>query len=93
MPPESYREFWDFVIDSLAKRGVINWEQAAFLSRCSDDELRDALYEAISNATWQHVESDVAEYMLDIVGVDSGVDLGVLDFSSGLGGVEVFRSC
>lgn len=93
MPPESYDEYWDSVVDSLAKRGVINWGQAAFLSRCSGDERRYALYEAISNATWQHVERDVAEYMLDIVGGDSDVDFGVLDFSSGLGSLEVFRSC
>lgn len=80
MPPESYDEYWDSVVDSLAERGVINWGQASFLSRCSGDERRYALYEAISNSTWQYVEDEVAEYMLDIVGVDSDVDPEVFEF-------------
>lgn len=81
MPPESYSDYWDFVLESLAERGVINWKQAAFLSRCSDDELRYALYEAISNSSWQYVELEVAGHMLDIiVSMDSDVDPEVFEF-------------
>lgn len=80
MRPQLDSEFWDFVADSLEESGVIRREQASFLYWSADDEKREALSEAVSDETWCRVASDVAEYMLDIVGVDGTANPEVFEF-------------
>mgnify|MGYP006961971025 CR=1 FL=1 len=80
MKPQLDSEFWDFVVDSLEESGTIRREQASLLYWSTDDEKREALSEAVSDETWNRVVGDVAEYMLDIVGVDDAVIPEVFNF-------------
>ena len=73
MRPQLESKVWDFVVDSLEEGGAIRREQASFLLCSTDNEKREALLEAVSDEVWRRVAVEVAEYMVGIVGVDSGV--------------------
>lgn len=67
-------EYWDYLVDVLVDRGVIDDEQASEAKSFDEEKKFRYVNDYVSEESWERVDNDVAPAVLDFLGVDYDED-------------------